>query len=191
PVSAQSGPPSDTESLRARWPDVLEAVQGKKRVAWIQLSNATVDSFSDGQLTLAFAQAGMAKGFVAGGYDKDLGQVLADLFGLTPQIKTVVVTAGAAGADIGAGTGSSPPPPARQPESRGTPSPADGNGDRGAPRRSQPAGSQQDRPPGPVLAQDAESEPEPTDLPAPDVLTGTGLIERELGGRVIQELDGP
>ena len=30
----------------------------------------------------------MAKGFVAGGYDKDLGQVLADLFGLTPQIKT-------------------------------------------------------------------------------------------------------
>jgi hypothetical protein len=42
-----------------------------------------------------------------------------------------------------------------------------------------------------VLAQDAESEPEPTDLPAPDVLTGTGLIERELGGRVIQELDGP
>jgi DNA polymerase-3 subunit gamma/tau len=191
PVSAQSGPPSDTESLRARWPDVLEAVQGKKRVAWIQLSNATVESFSDGQLTLAFAQAGMAKGFVAGGYDKDLGQVLADLFGLTPQIKTVVVTAGAASADIGAGTGSPAPPPARQPESRGTPSPADGNGDRGAPRRSQPAGSQQDRPQGRVLAPDAESEPEPTDLPAPDVLTGTGLIERELGGRIIQEFDGP
>ncbi len=191
PVSPQSGPPSDTESLRARWPDVLEAVQGKKRVAWIQLSNATVDSFSDGQLTLAFAQAGMAKGFVAGGYDKDLGQVLADLFGLTPQIKTVVVTAGAAGADIGAGTGSSAPPPARQPERRGASSPADGNGDRGAPRRSQPAGSQQDRPQGRALPPDAESEPEPTDLPAPDVLTGTGLIERELGGRIIQEFDGP
>jgi DNA polymerase-3 subunit gamma/tau len=191
PVSPQSAPPSDTESLRARWPDVLEAVQGKKRVAWIQLSNATVESFSDGQLTLAFAQAGMAKGFVAGGYDKDLGQVLADLFGLTPQIKTVVVAAGAAGPDIGAGTGPSAPPPARQPASAGTPSPADGGGDRETPRRSRQAGGQQDRPQGRVPAPDAESEPEPTDLPAPDVLTGTGLIERELGGRIIQEFDGP
>ena len=34
-------------------------------------------------------------------------------------------------------------------------------------------------------------QPEPGDLPAPDVLSGTDLIERELGGRVIQELDGP
>lgn len=32
--------------------------------------------------------------------------------------------------------------------------------------------------------------PEPTDEPAPDTLTGADLIERELGGRVIQEIDG-
>ncbi len=36
-----------------------------------------------------------------------------------------------------------------------------------------------------------DGEPAPEDLPAPDVLTGTDLIERELGGRIIQELDGP
>ncbi len=36
-----------------------------------------------------------------------------------------------------------------------------------------------------------DGEPAPGDLPAPDVLTGTDLIEQELGGRVIQELDGP
>ncbi len=35
-----------------------------------------------------------------------------------------------------------------------------------------------------------DGDPEPSDLPAPDMLTGTDLIERELGGRVIQELDG-
>ncbi len=68
--------PADTHALRTRWPDVLAAVQGRKRVAWMQLSNASVESFADGVLTLAFAQAGVAKGFVTGGYDKDLGQVL-------------------------------------------------------------------------------------------------------------------
>jgi hypothetical protein len=40
------------------------------------------------------------------------------------------------------------------------------------------------------LAPAAGSDPEPSDLPAPDILTGTDLIERELGGRIIQDLDG-
>jgi hypothetical protein len=38
---------------------------------------------------------------------------------------------------------------------------------------------------------DDDNEPAPGDRPAPDVLTGTDLIERELGGRIIQELDSP
>ena len=86
----QSAAPADTETLRARWPDVLEAVQGRKRVAWMQLSNASVDSFADGVLTLTFAQAGIEKGFLTGGYDKDLSQVLSALYGITPHIRTAV-----------------------------------------------------------------------------------------------------
>ncbi|MGB6458272.1 MAG: hypothetical protein WBH47_27680, partial [Streptosporangiaceae bacterium] len=35
----------------------------------------------------------------------------------------------------------------------------------------------------------ARDEPQPDDQPAPDVLTGSSLIERELGGRIIHELD--
>jgi DNA polymerase III subunit gamma/tau len=240
--------PADTNALRTRWPDVLAAVQGRKRVAWMQLSNASVESFADGVLTLAFAQAGIAKGFLTGGYDKDLGQVLAEMFGLTPAIRTSVGSPGGAGQDPDTGTGSSrSPSPSPAPRSA-APVPGDAEqaadqagrastserpadegrrvGGRGA--RPQPASeasatrpsrvSQAARPTrantalantalantaradtapadahqaSPYQASAADSDPAPGDLPAPDVLTGTDLVARELGGRVIQELGGP
>ena len=80
----------DANALRARWPEVLAAVQRERRVAWMQLSNATVESLADGVLTLAFAQAGVARGFLTGGYDKDLGAALSALFGITPKIATTL-----------------------------------------------------------------------------------------------------
>jgi DNA polymerase-3 subunit gamma/tau len=242
--------------MRVRWPDVLARVQSHgKRVAWMQLSNASVESFADGVLTLAFAQAGIAKGFVTGGYDKDLSQVLSDLFGVTPTISTSVGTGGSA--DSGHGTAYS----ARPAERPAAPSPADGEpgspgdavgpgttaraaepgrgGGTGRPQEQASARSTSARPdssrpvsagtaasartgsasqasaraasarpasarsvsaspasagPAParsVSARGDDNEPAPGDRPAPDVLTGTDLIERELGGRIIQELDGP
>ena len=51
-------------------------MQREGRVAWMQLSNASVESYADNVLTLAFANAGMAKGFLNGGYDKHLSKVL-------------------------------------------------------------------------------------------------------------------
>ncbi len=136
PRTRPSDVPADTDALRTRWPDVLAAVQaGKRRVAWMQLSNATVESFADGVLTLAFAQAGTAKGFVQGGYDKDLGQVLADMFGLTPVISTSVGSTGGSGQSSDTGTGSSYPPPPSQPQRSGAPGPGDaepGQDDSGA-----------------------------------------------------------
>ena len=186
-ATVQATAPADTEALRARWPDVLAAVQGRKRVAWMQLSNASVESFSEGVLTLSFAQAGVAKGFITGGYDQDLGQVLADMFGVRPSIKTSVGTAGdASGQDAAPGPTSRPPRP-------GTPAarPADPRG------RGNASGPEQANS-GPLAARPARGRPADSDVgpgsgdpAAPDVLTGTDLIERELGGRVIQELDGP
>ncbi len=205
PVAAAPRPgdvPADTHALRARWPDVLAAVQGRKRVAWMQLSNASVESFADGVLTLTFAQAGVAKGFVTGGYDKDLGQVLSEMFGMTPTIRTSV-------GDPQPGPGpsySSPSPAVQRPAAsqragdepdrtadvdRAGPSdrPAD-PGRRGGTSRA-PEASVRGSTGRPVPRRADDNEPAPGDLPAPDVLTGTNLIERELGGRVIQELDGP
>ncbi len=225
--------PADTQALRARWPDVLAAVQSRgKRVAWIQLSNASVESFAEGVLTLAFAQAGMAKGFVTGGYDKDLSQILSDMFGVTPVIRASVGIGGSV--DSGPGSTYSPPRPA---ERSTAPPPADdepgapdadrpgptaraadpGGGGTGRPQQSSArgvsarpessraasaragssraasarAGSARNVSAGTVSTPTDDNEPAPGDRPAPDVLTGTDLIERELGGRIIQELDSP
>jgi len=209
-VPAPSGAPADADAIRARWPDILAAVQSKRKVAWIQLSNASVESYVDGVLTLAFAQPGFAHGFQTGGYDQDLSQVLAAVFGKAPQIKTTVLAGGTpaggtpagvgpagSGApgrsrpDVAAGTAPSSSQPARQRENRGEQAggrrgdyPGDDRGGRPrANRASQPQAA--GRPP----VTDG-GDPEPSDLPAPDMLTGTDLIERELGGRIIQELDG-
>ena len=215
PRAARSGPP-DADELRTRWPDILAAVQSRKKVAWIQLSNASIESCTDGVLTLAFASAGFARGFQTGGYDQDLSEVLAAMFGSAPQIRTTLLTGGAvpggSGTPPGPETRPSDPPPRRD-DGRGGDSQADNGsaqpsaaagtaasgtaasgtaGARAAAARAREAaaggqqGQRRERPP----ATRAEVEPEPTDLPAPDVLTGTGLIERELGGRIIQELDG-
>ena len=213
---------------------MLAAVQSHgKRVAWMQLSHASVESFADGVLTLAFAQAGIAKGFVTGGYDKDLSQVLSDLFGVTPTIRTSVGTgdsavpgpgpaysprpaerpAASSPADDEPGSpsdASRPGPTARAAEpGRGGDRPSAAAGERarhlgpagvvarcvGArsrrPRAALSARSAGPASASPVSARADDNEPAPGDRPAPDVLTGTDLIERELGGRIIQELDGP
>jgi hypothetical protein len=168
----------------------------------MQLSSASVESLADGVLTLAFDKAGVAKGFLTGGYDKDLGQVLADMFGVTPTIRTSVGAPLGSGPDPDMGTGPSDSLP-RPAASATPPRRADHESGRAAPA-SQPAGPgrRSDARPqqqassraaasrqAPAAATD--NEPAPGDLPAPDVLTGTDLIERELGGRVIEELDGP
>ncbi|HUB41069.1 MAG TPA: DNA polymerase III subunit gamma and tau [Streptosporangiaceae bacterium] len=212
-AGAASGSPADADAIRARWPDILAAVQSKRRVAWMLLSNASVESFSDGVLTIAFAKPGDAKGFVTSGSDKDLVQVLAAMLGKSPQIKTTVLTGGgppdggpargsggdrAGRAGTAAETATSPPQSPRQGEqregyrddNRGERPGTDTASQSRPPARPRAAASKrQDYPPSPA-SEAVGGDPEPSDLPAPDMLTGTDLIERELGGRIIQELDG-
>ena len=192
--------PGRADSIRERWPEVLEAVRRESNVAWILLGNATVDSLSDGVLTLKFAREGDAKGFTGSGRDQDLSRVLAAMFGTAPQIKT---TAGGPGRSTGpagraaagrpdrAGPGqpgpaSGPATATRQAMTDRPPAahrpPADG---RGAPDR------RQDPPARP--GDDFADDPGPYDADAPgpagggESLTGMDLIERELGGKVIEE----
>jgi hypothetical protein len=158
---------------------VLEAVQGRKKVASILLGNATVDSLADGVLTLAFAQAGTAKGFLTGGYDKDLVAVLTAMFGITPHVRTALLANGGGHSqdrELETGTGPPGPRPPRPAAAAGAEPP----GPRPVPPR-------RPRPPEP----DPGDVPDPGDRPAPDNLTGMDLIERELGGRVIAETDVP
>jgi DNA polymerase-3 subunit gamma/tau len=87
------GDAPDTDSLRERWPDVLDAVRSERKVAWLLLSNAAVDSLTDGVLTLRFGREGEARGFSGSGYDRELGQVLKAMFGIAPQIRAIAGTA--------------------------------------------------------------------------------------------------
>src|ERR1019366_5788031 len=95
------------------WEAILEVVKSERKVSWILLSNATVDSLSDGVLTLSFSREGDAKGFTTNGHDRALAKVLERMLGVSPQIRAVVgatngvpAAAGpAAPAVAGSGTG--------------------------------------------------------------------------------------
>jgi hypothetical protein len=96
----------DADSLRERWPAILDAVAQKRRVAWILLSNATVDTLQDGILTLMFTREGEARGFSGSDYDQDLGRVLEAMLGISPKIRAVsAAQGGRAGAGGGAAGG--------------------------------------------------------------------------------------
>ena len=82
----------DADTLRQRWPDVLDAVKSERRVAWMLLNTASVDSLEGGVLTVAFAKEGQAKGFAASGHDQVLTGVLATMLGLKVRVRAAVGT---------------------------------------------------------------------------------------------------
>jgi DNA polymerase-3 subunit gamma/tau len=194
---------SAANSLRANWDAVLDAIKRERRFAWMVLSNASVLSVQDGILTLRFARDGDLKGFSTSGCDADLQRVLSSGFGLNVMVKGVV------GADSGSGTaGQRPVPPGPGPGSGSAASGSAGLG-QGPPGQG-PLGRH--RPPAPAqpeAAQSAGCYDEPPDemppeddeipadggpaahrpAPAEAELTGMDLIQRELGGQVIAELE--
>ncbi len=105
--SAGTGTP-DADSLRERWPSILEAVKRERRVAWILLSNATVDTLQDGILTLRFTREGEAKGFSGSDCDQDLGQVLKTMLGISPKIRAISTAAQGARPSAGGGAAGGP-----------------------------------------------------------------------------------
>jgi DNA polymerase III subunit gamma/tau len=206
---------SPADSLRQNWAEVLDAVKRERRVAWILLSNASVASVEDGVLTLRFARDGDLKGFGTSACDADLKRVLSARFGLNVVVRGVT---GGEPASTGHGPGSaataSPrgsPGPARSagPNGLGAAGPDAGpSGRAGAGRPPSAAGSRtshrrEDQPdddedddPGYGIAPDesagdlAPDEPDDARAPAAAELTGMDLIQRELGGQVIGEIEG-
>ena len=188
PQQRAAGSPglSATDSLRQNWDAVLEAVKQERRVAWMLLSNASVLSLADGILTLRFPRDGDLKGFSVSGHDAVLKRVLSGSFGLNVTVKGVAggdAPAGAPGVRPGravpaAGPSRQPPaaPPEFAPPEFAPPDP--GGYDEEPP---------DDMPPDQMSA----DEPSPDDRPVRTAeLTGMDLIQRELGGQVIGEIEG-
>ena len=202
----------DADALRQRWPEVLEAVKGQRRIAWMLLGPATVETLEGGVLTVAFPKEGEAKGFASSGCDQVLATVLGTLLGLNVRVRAVVGT-GAPGPGP-----RTPPRPAQEPVPQ-APAPSatgpDAHSARPEPAANDPSGSagpdspanQAAPPPAPSAANPrskassrrgaadpgpAAPEEWPDDAgPAGDAaaVTGMELIERQLGGRVIEEIE--
>jgi DNA polymerase-3 subunit gamma/tau len=217
------GGSADFDSVSQRWPQILDAVKGQRRVAWMLLSNAAVHSVEDGVLTIRFAREGDVKGFSSSGCDRDLSQVMVAGFGLKLQIKAVSAAqlgAGPAGSTAGEHSqvsGAAGHAQRGQPEGAGSdpdwPEPAGftaagpGSAQSGSPQHghAQPdraesghAGSDAAQPgqgsPYPAQPPSTLADPRPSDMgPAAAAgradLTGMDLIKRELGGKIIAEID--
>jgi DNA polymerase III subunit gamma/tau len=175
-VATQVDAGLDLHAVRRMWPEILDQVKDKRRVTWMLLfDKVQVLGLDNGVLALGFPDPGSVKGFVAGGHDEVLRQVVIDLLGADWRIDCVHAPGGSAG-----GTALVEPPPADPPATPTTPA---------------------DAPPPPsrlALAKQAQEEAAPAeaveDLPAVDDadaddsgLSGADLVARELGGRVIGE----
>jgi DNA polymerase III subunit gamma/tau len=195
PAAPAGGTPpglSATDSLRKNWDAVLEAVMQERKVAWLLLRNASVLSLEDKILTLRFPRDGDLKGFGVSGHDAILKRVLNARFGLDVTIRGVVGADSGAGPDAGPGLGAGAGPG----RSAGSASP--GPVAASSPVAADPARSRprHDAPPPDDLASDEfapddipPDEPDGDQAPVVTELTGMDLIQRELGGRVIGEID--
>ncbi len=79
----------DTDMLRQRWPEILDAVRSERKVAWMLLNSASVQELQGGALTIAFPSEGNARGFASSGHDQVLAGALADMLGLNVRIRAV------------------------------------------------------------------------------------------------------
>ena len=204
----------DVEALRQRWPEILDAVRSEKKVAWMLLNTASVQELENGVLTIAFPSEGNARGFASSGHDQVLTSALAAMLGLNVRVRAVAGGPPAASPTAGGGAvqGNRPaqgnpatppsadppagPPAASQPEGRTRGPGAVPEG--GRTRKSPAAGGQQaeprrSRPGPPPQAAGFADEEWPDDASGPgsgaEDLTGMELIRRQLGGRVIQEIE--
>jgi len=98
-----------TETLVQRWPQVLAAINAKRRVAGMIIGNASVVSFDENVLTLRFPRQGDVKGFQSGRYEDLLKEVIGGLFGISVAVRAI------SGADPGPGPGARRPGPAPAP----------------------------------------------------------------------------
>ena len=147
------------------------------------LSNATVHSVEDGVLTMLFPREGDAKGFATSGADRDLTSVLTSVTGLTLRIKAM------SAAQL-ASTPGAPRSPHGGPDDLSAKAPAAVQMPSAPPDDPPPHEPPPPQSPPETLSAEAQYDSAPAQPVAAD-LTGMDLIKRELGGRVIAEIDEP
>lgn len=200
PVAAQPAPgmAQGAAQVRTMWPDILEAVKGRRRFTWILLSqNAQVTGFDGATLQIGFLNAGARDNFASSGSEEVLKQALAERFNAQWKIEAIVDPSGGAGQppQVGGGRPSASAPPV--PQRPAAPAPQQSYEPRPAPERQQPGGGGSapepappsyaaPEPPRSVAPEDDTPEADDPDL-VDSALSGHDLIVRELGATVVEE----
>ncbi|MFH8574142.1 DNA polymerase III subunit gamma and tau [Streptomyces sp. NPDC017993] len=96
---SQGGPPcgggQGAAQVRQMWPDILDAVKGRRRFTWILLSqNAQVSGFDGTTLQIGFPNAGARDSFANGGSEDVLKEVLAEKFQVQWRVEAIVDPSG-------------------------------------------------------------------------------------------------
>ncbi|MFK8848080.1 hypothetical protein [Streptomyces sp. Ac-502] len=92
--------------VRQLWPEILEAVKGRRRFTWILLSqNAQVAGFDGTTLQIGFPNAGARDSFANGGSEDVLRQALADKFNVQWKVEAIVDPSGGTNPPGGPGGG--------------------------------------------------------------------------------------
>ncbi|HEX5566255.1 MAG TPA: DNA polymerase III subunit gamma and tau [Streptomyces sp.] len=188
----------DAARVRQMWPDILEAVKGRRRFTWILLSqNAHVAGFDGATLQLGFSNAGARDSFANGGSEEVLRAALGETFGVQWRIEAVVdPSGGSASAHTPAHARPSGPPPSAA--FSAAPPPPVSHAQAGPPQ-AQPRPHPEPAPPPSRARHAPEPPPAPVapedDMPAEDdpdlddtAMSGHDLIVRELGATVLEEL---
>jgi len=90
PSSAPVAGGFDVAAVRRSWPDILETVKRKSRVAWMVLMEGVQVAGLEGNLlTLSFDNEGKRKGFTGGGRDVVVREALKEFLGVDWRIDTV------------------------------------------------------------------------------------------------------
>ncbi len=92
--------------VRQLWPEILEAVKGRRRFTWILLSqNAQVAGFDGTTLQIGFPNAGARDSFANGGSEDVLRQALAEKFNVQWKVEAIVDPSGGTNPPGGGGGG--------------------------------------------------------------------------------------
>jgi DNA polymerase III subunit gamma/tau len=197
PPRNHSSPPAggpDVNAVRQAWPQIMESVRKKSRVAGIYMEGVQILSLEGTVLTLGFTNEGHRKAF--SGRDGVIRESLKEHFGVEWRVEAVQGSGGSAPVNRPA-----PPqrPAAQQPQAPNqTPAPRPEPKAVQPPRQdARPAQASRpeqawEPPPPPDGPQDEAFEVDPegdADAGADEITNGMALIQKELGGEIIKEID--
>ncbi|MGJ9412823.1 DNA polymerase III subunit gamma and tau [Aeromicrobium sp. CF4.19] len=180
--------------VRRLWPQVLDVVKDLRRFTWIMLSqNAQVVGLENGTLTIALVNAGARDSFVGSGSADYVQKALHEVLGVTWRIDAIVDPSVDPRGSVAQQESAARPPAATRTESGG---PAQQGTTAAAPESPEPSRGVN----APDAVREAMTGPAPdrvdpdaaVDLDDPVVDAGADpeqLLSRELGARVIDEID--